>query len=214
MITCPKCGTQYQEFQFECDRCGAPLPLPPADGSGSEEITPVSDEPIAPSMPPRQVPTMALWRLLRRQPSAIVGGIFLLIELLIFGVVTIAISSFVSLSDSLFFLLFNLGFIMIGAVLFFIGFQKAQQTVRIMRDGQAALGEITEVSLNYSVRINNRHPWIIQYSFKVFGSDYQGKMSTLSQPDEDYQPGKAVYVLYQQDNIQKNTLYPGIFGYF
>ena len=214
MITCPRCGTQYQEFQFECDKCGASLPLPSADGSGPEELTPTADVPIAPSMPPRQVPKMALGRLLRRQPSAIVGGIFLLVELLIFGVVTLAISSFASLPDSLFFLLFNLGFILIGAVLFFIGFQKAQQTVRIMREGQAALGEITDVSLNYNVRINNRHPWIIQYSFKVFGSEYQGKMSTLSQPDEDYQPGKVVYVLYQQNTPQKNTLYPGIFGYF
>jgi hypothetical protein len=83
-----------------------------------------------------------------------------------------------------------------------------------LRDGQAALGEITNISKNYRVRINRRHPWIIQYSFKVFGSDYQGKLSTLSQPDADLEPGKAVYVLYHPDDPNKNTLYPGIFGYF
>ena len=214
VITCPKCGSQYQEFQFDCDKCGAALPLPPADGSGYEQIPPVSNEPIAPSMPPRQVPKMALARLLRSQPGAILGGIFLLIELFILGVVSLAISPIFRLSDSLFFLLFNLGFIVIGAVLFIRGFQKALRTVKILRVGQAALGEITDVSLNYRVRINNRHPWIIQYSFKVFGSDYQGKLSTLNQPDADYQPGKAAYVLYQPDDPQQNTLYPGIFGYF
>jgi hypothetical protein len=214
MITCPRCNTLYQEFQFECEKCGASLPLPPADGSEPEQITPAADEPIAPSMPPRQVPKMALGRLLKNQPGAIIGGIFLLIELFIFTVVTIAISPIFRLSDSLFFLLFNVGFIVIGAVLFIRGFQKALRTVKILRDGQAALGEITDVSPNYRVRINNRHPWIIQYSFKVFGSDYQGKLSTLNQPDADYQPGKATYVLYQPDDPQQNTLYPGIFGYF
>lgn len=214
MITCPRCHTQYQEFQFECDKCGAALPLPPADGSAPEALTPAADVPIAPSIPPRQVPKMALGRLLKNQPGAIIGGIFLLIELFIFTVVTIAIAPIFRLSDSLFFIFFNLGFIVIGAVLFIRGFQKAQQTVKILRDGQAALGEISDVSLNYRVRINRRHPWVIQYKFKVLGSDYQGKLSTLSQPDSDHEPGKAVYVLYQPDNPQKNTLYPGIFGYF
>ena len=215
MITCSKCGTQYQEFQFDCDKCGAALPLPSADGSGPEEFThAAADMPVAPSMPPRQVPKMALVRLLRNEPGAIFGGFFLLIELFILVVIIIAISPISRLSDSLFFLLINLGFIVIGAVLFIRGFQKSLRTVKILRDGQAALGEISDVSLNYRVRINRRHPWIIQYSFKVLGSDYQGKLSTLSQPDADQVPGKAVYVLYQPDDPKKNTLYPGIFGYF
>jgi hypothetical protein len=157
---------------------------------------------------------MALGRLLRNEPGAILGGIFLLVELFILVVVTIAISPIFRLSDSLFFLMFNLGFIVIGAVLFIRGFQKALRTVKILRNGQAALGEISDVSLNYRVRINKRHPWVIQYSFKVLGSDYHGKLSTLSQPDADLEPGKAAYVLYQPDDPQQNTLYPGIFGYF
>jgi len=129
-------------------------------------------------------------------------------------VVTIAISPVFRLTDYLVFALFNLGFFIFGAILFFRGFLKAQQTLSILRDGQAALGEITDISLNYRVRINKRHPWIIQYKFKVLGSDYHDKLSTLSQPDSDHEPGKAVYVLYQPDDPQKNTLYPGIFGYF
>ena len=214
MITCPRCGTQYKEFQFECDQCGASLPLPPADGSGPEEITPVPNEPIAPAMPPRQVPNHALVRVLINDPGAIIGGIFFLIGSIFFLVVTFAMVPAFRLPDSLLFIGFNFIFIAIGAVLTFRGYQKARQMVNILRDGQSALGEIKDISLNYRVRINNRHPWIIQYSFKVFGSDYQGELSTLKQPDEDYQPGKAVYVLYQQDDPQKNTLYPGFLGYF
>jgi hypothetical protein len=214
MITCPRCHTQYQAFQFECDQCGAALPLPPADGAGYEQNNPISDEPTAPSMPPRHMPKMALGRLLRNEPGAILGGIFLLVELVIFGVVIIAISPIIRVSDSLFFLMFNFAFIVIGAVLFIRGFQKALRTVKILRDGLAAPGEITDISMNYRVRINKRHPWVIQYKFKVFGSDYQGKLSTLSQPDADQEPGKAVYVLYDPDDPQKNSLYPGIFGYF
>jgi hypothetical protein len=214
VITCPRCGTQYQEFQFNCDKCGAALPLPPADGSGYEEITPVSDEPIAPSMPPRQVPRMALVRLLRNEPGAILGSIFFLVGLVILGAATMAMFPAFRLPDSLFFTLFNLGFVVFGAIFFLRAFQKSLRTVKILRDGQAALGEISDVSMNYRVRINRRHPWVIQYSFKVFGGEYHGKLSTLSQPDADQAPGKAIYVLYHPDDPKKNTLYPGIFGYF
>jgi hypothetical protein len=165
-------------------------------------------------MPPRQVPKMALVRLLRNEPSAILGGIFLLVGLVILGLVTIAMYPVFRLPDSLFFTLFNLGFVVFGAIFFLRGLQKSLQTVKILRDGQATLGEISDVSLNYRVRINKRHPWVIQYSFKVFGSEYQGKLSTLSQPDADQETGNAVYVLYHPDDPKKNTLYPGIFGYF
>ena len=55
---------------------------------------------------------------------------------------------------------------------------------------------------------------MIQYRFKVHGQSYSGKLSTLSQPDLSQQPGKPVYVLYQQADPEKNTLYPSPYGYY
>ena len=67
---------------------------------------------------------------------------------------------------------------------------------------------------NFHVSVNNRNPWVIEYQFKVHGQRYQGKLSTLSQPDLDQQPGKPVYVLYRMDDPKKNTLYPSPYGYY
>jgi hypothetical protein len=75
------------------------------------------------------------------------------------------------------------------------------------------LGEITSLTQNYHVRVNNRYPWVIQYQFKALGQNYQGKLSTLSQPDLSEGPGTPIYILYQQDDPQKSTLYPSPYGY-
>jgi hypothetical protein len=112
-------------------------------------------------------------------------------------------------------------FLLIGGI-FFVGggglcywrYSHARQMVDLLRDGQAALGEITHVAQNYHVRVNGRYPWMIEYRFNVHGKNYQDKLSTLSQPDLSQQPGKVVYVLYQQDDPEKSTWYPSPYGYY
>jgi len=214
MITCPWCGTNYQEFQSNCDNCGGSLPLPVESAPVSPEPITASEIPLTPPLPPRQIPGKVMSRMLLTDAGAITGGIFLLIGAIFFVVGIALLIPIITLPVGLPFAGLGFTFLVVGGILFIWRYQNAQQTIEILRDGQAALGEITNVSQNYHVRVNNRYPWVIQYQFKVHGQAHQGRLSTLSQPDLSQQPGKAVYVLYQHDDPEKNTLYPSPYGYY
>ena len=214
MITCPWCGTNYQEFQFNCEKCGGSLPLPPPDSPEPEETSAISDVPIAPPLPPRQIPQKVMGRMLLSDAGMITGLIFLLMGAIFFVVGVALVIPIITLPVGLPFAGLGFIFLIVGGILFYWRYDYARRTVAILREGQAALGEITNVAQNYHVRVNNRYPWVIQYQFKVHGQSYQGKLSTLSQPDMSHQSGRPVYVLYQQDEPQKNTLYPSPYGYY
>ena len=183
----------------------APLP---------EESIAAREMPLAPPLPPREIPKKVMSRMLLTDGGMISGGVFILVGGIFFVVgvpLTIAVvTAFVGLPFA------GLGFLFLagGAGLCYWRYSHAQQTVDLLRDGQAALGEITHVTQNFHVQVNGRYPWVIQYTYKVHGQSYQGKLSTLSQPDLSQQPGKTVYVLYQQDDPEKSTLYPSPYGYF
>ena len=218
MITCPWCGTHYKEFQFNCENCGGSLPLPPDDSPEPVELAVAADVapeiPLAPPLPPRQIPKKVISRMLLTDAGSITGGIFLLMGAIFFVVGIALVIPIITLPVGLPFAGLGFIFLVVGGTLFYWRYENARQTVELLRDGQAALGEITHVAQNYHVRVNNRYPWVIQYQFKVHGQTYQGKLSTLSQPDLSQQPGKKVYVLYQLDDPKKSTLYPSPYGYY
>jgi hypothetical protein len=214
MITCPWCGTNYEAFQSNCDNCGGSLPLPTGDAPVSTEAADAPEMPLAPPLPPRQIPQKVMSRMLLTDAGAITGGIFLLIGAIFFVVGMALVIPIVTLPVGLPFAGLGFIFLVVGGILFVWRYEHTHQTVNILRDGQAALGEITNVAQNYHVRVNNRYPWVIRYQFKVHGRSYQGRLSTLSQPDLSQQPGKPVYVLYQQDDPEKSTLYPSPYGYY
>ena len=213
MITCPWCGTNYLEFQSNCDNCGGSLPLP-FDTRPDPEPVAVQERLHAPPMPPRQIPSKVVRHILLTDAAAIVGMVFSLLGL-IFGVVGISLT--IALVTAALGIPFaGLGFIFfaVGAGLLIWRYQQALGILDILRNGQAALGEITDVHQNIMVSVNNRNPWVIQYRFKVHGQSRSGKVSTLSQPDLSQRPGKPVYVLYLQDHPEMSTLYPSPYGYY
>ena len=213
MITCPWCGTNYQEFQFNCEKCGGSLPLPPPDTPEPEETTSLSDILIAPPLPPRQIPNKVLWRTLLNDAGVIIAGIFFFMGGIFFVTGISLVIPIITLPVGLPFAGLGFIFLLVAGIVFYLRYKHARQTVDILRNGQAALGEITSLTQNYHVRVNNRYPWVIQYQFKALGQSYQGKLSTLSQPDLSEGPGTPIYILYQQDDPQKSTLYPSPYGY-
>jgi hypothetical protein len=214
MITCPWCGTNYEAFQSNCDNCGGSLPQP-------VETDPILEAPktgpemlLAPPLPPRDIPDKVMRRMLLTDGGVITGGIFLLIGLIFLFVGTALILAIITIPVGLPFAGIGFLFVIIGMSLVIWRIRTAKNIFEILRDGQASLGEITHVSQNYHVRVNGRYPWVIEYRFRLQGQSYQGKLSTLSQPDLSQQPGKPVYVLYEQGNPQKSTLYPSPYGYY
>jgi len=201
MITCPWCGTTYAAYRSPCQKCGGPIPLPARAEQPEQDIAP-------PPPAPRPIADSYAWKLLFSDGWAVAALVFLLIGgiFVITGVplVLVVVTAFVGLP----FAVLGIMFLVAGAIILNQRLQKARVTVKVLREGQAARGQITNVDMNYSVRVNDRNPWTIQYAFQVMGDKYEGQVTTLNPPGPMIQPGKAMYVLYLPDNPQDNSLYP------
>jgi len=233
LITCPWCGTNYTSFQPNCDNCGGSLPLPPEMAP-----TPSARSLPAPSPPPREVPRRALWHIMSSDASAILGLILSLFGL-VFTLISIpvAVSAILGLIFSLFGLVFalismplevslvtasvGLPFLGLGLLLLGVGiavlvgrYRMAQQTVEVLRQGEAVVGEIVSVVQNYEVSVNGRHPWTVEYDYEVEGRRYGAEVTTLSRPNLSKEPGNPVYVLFMRDDPDQSTIYPNPYGYY
>jgi len=204
MVTCPWCGTNYATFLPNCSNCGGPLPWvdehhPPA----------AADEaPTPPPAAPRPISDAYLWRLLTSDGGAIAALVFGILGL-VFGVVGAVltlriITAFIGIP----FLLLGLVFLAVAGVLFQRRYVSARQVVNVLRTGVAAPGEVVEIHQNFSVRVNGRYPWVIQYHFQANARDFTGTVKTFNPPGPQLQAGKAVYVLYLADAPQYNSIYP------
>ena len=157
MFVCPWCGTNYLTFQPNCQNCGGLL-------QAEETTASVPSEELATPPPaPRAISTTYVWRLLSADGGAIAAFVFGLLGI-IFSIVGVAltlgrITAFVGIP----FLLFGLVFLISGGGLLGWRYRKARQVVRVLREGDSTLGQISEVQQNYSVRVNGRYPWIIGY---------------------------------------------------
>ena len=218
MVTCPWCGTNYATFQSNCTNCGGTLPLP------AEKVSPDADEPLpSPPLAPRPISDSYVWRLLSTDAGAIVGFVFVVLGL----ISTIVGVGFVVVLGSVFafaqgvsaaggitaiigipFAVLGLLFLIVGGALGVWRYNQARQVVRVLRQGQATEGQIVELRENYRVRVNLRHPWIIQYQFRLGGRTFMGRVTTLNRPGPGLQPGKRVNVLYLPDAPEHNVLYP------
>jgi len=159
MVTCPWCGTNYQSFQPNCTNCGGPLPANEEKGLGL----------IVPPPAPRPISQTYLWRLLFSDGwgisafvLGILGGVFTLVG---GGLSSNSITAFVGIP----FAVGGLPVLVAGIWIFIRRYQEMQRIVSVLREGQAALGQITDVEANYSVEINGQTPWNIRYKFKVIG---------------------------------------------
>jgi len=160
------------------------------------------------------VPSNQVWRILSTDGWAITGGVFLLTGA-IFGVTGVGltvgiVTAFVGLPFA------GLGMLMFGAGIGLVvgRYQKAQRTVEVLKEGEAALGEIAEVYQSLQVKVNGRHPWTIVYRYEVGGQEYEGKVTTLMRPDLRQQTGKRVYVLHWPGEPGQSTIYPHPYGYY
>jgi len=182
--------------------------MPSAPASIERDSAPTDFELPLPPPPPRPFADSYIWRLLMSDGWVIAMGILLFLGS-IFGflgvVLTLGIiTAFVGIPFAL------IG----GAFLFFSvpilrrRYAAAQMTLRVLREGVAARGQIDAVEENYNVRVNGRHPWTITYHYTLGGRNHEGKVTTLNRPGPQLQPGHPVQVLYLPDAPGNHTLYP------
>jgi len=209
MVTCPWCGTSYEEFQPTCSKCGGSLPLP------VEEAPERAKERLrVPPPAPRELPRNYVWRILGADAGAIVGGILGFIGL-IFVLVGVPLTlTLAAVFVGLPFTILGFVFLGVGAGLLVWRYREAQATVVVLREGEPILGTIERVYQNYQVQVNGRNPWTIVYRFEALGKSHEGRVTTLSQPSLSQEPGRPVYVLIEPGNPERSTLYPHPYGYY
>lgn len=207
MVICPWCGTNYAEFQSNCKNCGGPIPYqPPVAPAPAARAEPAL---IPPPPAPRPISNSYARRLMLTDGGAIagfilgiIGGIFTLVGA---GLTFALVTAFVGII----FLPLGLLELGIGLYLLYWRYNEKKKIVEVLRNGQAIIGQITSVRENYSVSINDRHPWIIEYEFRPNGGlQVHGKVTTLNTPGPNLQTGCDTYVLYMPQAPSQNTLYP------
>lgn len=202
MITCPWCGTSYATFQNNCKNCGGPLPLPAEEAAAAPHIPDVPAPPPA----PRNFKSSFVWRKLWSDGWAIAAGVFLLIG----SIFTLVGIPLVLVVVGIVFVLLGLAFLGAGIPILIWRYNKAQQTLNVLRMGEPVLGSIVDVYENYNVQVNNRHPWTITYRFQVHGRAYEGQTTTLRPVGFTHQPGQPMYVLCLAQDPTQNTIYPPV----
>ena len=207
MVTCAWCGTNYNEFQPNCQNCGATLPLPEAVKEAEQRGLAYGPGP-APPPAPRQVPRNYLSRQLIADGGAIAGGVLALIGAiftLVGGVLTIVIvTAFVGIP----FLLIGLAMGASGAAVLYWRYKQVRARMDVLESGSAAEGEVTNVFENHSVEVNNRSPWVVEYVFRTPAGQMEGRGTTLNRLPPHLQTGAQVHVLYNRERPAENVLYP------
>ena len=67
----------------------------------------------------------------------------------------------------------------VGGLFFVLG--NPLRDYQLSRGTVTAEATVTEIRINYSTRINDRHPWIIRYAFEANGQTWEGRSSTLDE---------------------------------
>lgn len=196
-VVCPWCGTVYERYQPNCSNCGGVLPNRDSRSPGA-----------APPPPPRQLPPEFVRRARRASQFAMLfGTIFAAVGgglAILFAVLGAALGMwlFVFLGGTLGGLFFLAGL----AVLAY-GRRSRSRRLRALVEGVAAPGQVVDVYVDQSVQVNGRSPWRVVYTFSAGGVQYEGGAHTFT-PDEEYEPGVPVYVVYVADDPGQNSLYP------
>ncbi len=203
MIVCPWCGTNYLEFQSNCKNCGGPLQLP----ESARDSLSAGDVPVPPPAP-RPISGKYVWRLLSSDGWAVASFVFFLLGAIfasVGGALTLAIvTAFVGIP----FFLMGIAFLGGGGGVLAWRYREAQNIVNVLRTGEATRGEVVEVTENYAVQVNGRHPWIVRYRFQADGRTYEGAVRTLNRPDPQLQVGAPASVLYLPEDPQWSSIYP------
>ena len=212
MVTCPWCGTTYLEFQSNCSNCGGPLARPaaapePAPAAAAVLETQEYEIPVPPPAP-RPISDRFAWRLLAADGWGVAGGIILFIGMTFIVVGGVLTAAFVTAFVGIPFLLLGLAMAGVGGIGFVSRYNQARRTVQVLQQGEPLRGQIASIERNYSVQVNGRSPWVLRYRFQVGGQDYQGKVSTLNDPDPALRAGSPACILYLPTDPSQNALYP------
>jgi hypothetical protein len=157
---------------------------------------------------PRAFADSYVWRLVFSDGWALAGSIFSVLGTVFFCIGLPLMITIVGAPVGVIFSLLGGIFMLIGGVAISRRYQTAQTTLNVLRHGEVAYGQITDLTQDFTVSVNQQHPWIIRYQFEVTGQLAAGEVITMNPPGPQLQAGQPAVVLYAPNAPQNNTLYP------
>lgn len=103
------------------------------------------------------------------------------------------------------FLIIGAGFAAVGVTLGWRRIASLRRSEALRKYGMPATGRITSLEQNVSVRVNRRHPWIVQYDYSVGGMQYHGAESTFDVP-VGLEPGGQIGIRYDGQDPRQSAL--------
>jgi hypothetical protein len=177
---CPWCGTYYkQRPQGNCSNCGGPLSQPAGPERGP-----------APPAAPRILP-----KTYRRKILFLTGWKFRIGVLLI--LTNLPFQFHINGLDIL--------LISIGGYLCWMGYSKGRKKLDVLEHGFIAEGKITEARQNEKIEVNEKHPFIITYSYIRNGQVLTGKMNCWDETSLMHFAGEPVWVVYHSLDFENNS---------
>ncbi len=179
-VLCPWCGTYYkQRSESNCGNCGGPLPLPPGPDRGP-----------SPPSAPRLLP-----KAYRRKILFATGWWFRIGALLI--LINLPFQYHVNGLDVL--------LISIGGYLCWKGYGDGRRKLDVLEHGQATEGIITEAKENPNIQVDEKHPFIITYSFSRNGQTLTASMNCWDETSLMHFAGEPIWVVYHSLDFENSS---------
>lgn len=154
-----------------------------------------------------------------REPSDYMASVFKDVRILVGGLFVMVSSVFIVIGLGLlingnaagvFMTLFPLIHFTVGAVLLTAGLRKRAMRREVIAGGAVELGTVTKTGRNRRTRVNGKHPFLIDYDFKIDGTSYSGQRSTLDDRITGNRIGDRVWVLHDPADPNRNVLWPPV----
>jgi len=169
-----------------CRNCGGPLPAPVIVGPQSPEPYVKGPGPEPPP-PPRTLPAKYRKRVLYyRNVLFIIGVVFTAV---FFWTVILPV---------------------VGILLIMYGLKKARQEILALEQGRPARGRIQSVRKDTTTTLNNRHPWVIEFSFMTPSGERQGRDTGWDDENAWRRPGDEVWVVYMAQDPDCSAVWPPV----
>jgi hypothetical protein len=205
-IRCTWCRFYYpaRPTSGTCNNCGGPLPPP----SGLERGA-------SPPPAPRTLPSAYRKSVLvGRNVFSILGIVFSSIGALML-VVAVVVGATAGHSRgapiaALVNGILTLVWAGIGVPMLLVGLGRGKRKLAALVDGAAVEGEITGVTVNRSVRINGRSPWVIAYGFPAASGPATGRAESFEPHEGEREAGDKVWVVYLPSDPSVSTIWPPV----
>jgi len=96
-------------------------------------------------------------------------------------------------------------FISAGGYMCWLGYSKGRKKLDVLENGLVTEGTITEARENPNISVNEKHPYVITYSFSRNGQTMTASMNCWDETSLNHFGGEPVWVVYHTLDFENNS---------